>query len=219
MMKLSRPCVFHHPQICFSLPVSTYSKQECTYLQAPSLLTILPCLWLNHTMAQSIIHGPLWYGGLALPDFYLSQGIGQLKLFLGPLWAQDKTSNLIHISLSHLQLEIGLLILALNLNFSKFKGWIEPTWITSIWRFLNFANYTITLANPWLPTLAHINDTFLMMHFLNLQLSTSELSWLNCCCLYCQVITLTDLTSGDGKDSWPPQAKKTNMVDSILPSP
>ena len=38
-----------------------------------------------------------------------------------------------------------------------------------------------------------------MMYILNLQLSTSELLGLNYCCLYCQAITLADLTSGDGK--------------------
>jgi hypothetical protein len=76
-------------------------------LLSPALNAILPKLYLNRHTARSIIHGPEEYGEINIPYAYFLQSNGQLKLFIGPLRAKDKTCNLILISMSNLQLIVG----------------------------------------------------------------------------------------------------------------
>lgn len=190
--------VFHQPKVSYPLPVLTLSRSQCIHAQAPALLALLPRMHLNRTTARSIVHGTTTYGGLGLQHLYLEQGLGQLKLFLGHLRARDKTSELLRISLGYLQQEIGLPTLAFNLRYPNFKGWIEPTWLTSLWEFLNFVGLTVSVADIWLPTRARENDVFLSEHFLSLRFTKAEMGRLNRCRLFYQAITLSDLTSGDG---------------------
>jgi len=71
------------------------------------MAAFLPKIGLNRHTARSIVHGPVKFGGLELPDLYTDQGIGQLRLLIGHMLAGDQTSNLMAIAISYLQLIVG----------------------------------------------------------------------------------------------------------------
>jgi hypothetical protein len=71
------------------------------------LNAVLPKLHINQHTTHSIIHGPTEQGGIILPHVYTYQCIGQLELFLGHIRSLDKTSELIMISVSNLQIIKG----------------------------------------------------------------------------------------------------------------
>ena len=63
--------LFYQTKVSHPLPVSTFSIQECTHIQAPASKHYFP----DYT-AYSIIHGPEKYGGLGKAHLYLEQDIG-----------------------------------------------------------------------------------------------------------------------------------------------
>ena len=107
-------------------------------------------------------------------------------------------ANLICISLEYLQLESGHPDFILNQPFPVYSKWINPTWLTIVWQFFFFTKCTITFDHPWLPLITQTNDIFLMPFFLSLDLSPKDLGKLSYCCLSLQVITLANISNGDG---------------------
>jgi len=95
------------PQIGYSLPVMTFTQDECNFIQSPALCATLSKLHLNQNTARSIIFGPSLYGGLSIPALYPLQGIGQLQLLVHHLSSKDEISSLILIDLSYIQLLTG----------------------------------------------------------------------------------------------------------------
>jgi hypothetical protein len=71
-------------------------------------MAALPKMHLNHHTARSIVHGPLLYGGINLPNLYTVQGTSELKIRIGHLWARDKTYKLLLVCHGYLQLLIGI---------------------------------------------------------------------------------------------------------------
>lgn len=190
--------LYFYPKILYSVPVSTFTKKDCTYLQAPAISAFLSNIGLNQHTARSIVHGPEAYGGLQLPDTYADQGIGQLRLFLGHLRRRDPTSKLIMIAISYLQLRVGSKPFFLNLPYTKYAGWVEKTWLTSLWQFLHIAK--LQLDGPFVGiSEKRQGDAFLTTEFIYHGFCKSDLELINQCRLYHQVITVSDIASADGK--------------------
>jgi hypothetical protein len=72
---------------------------------------------INRNTARSIVHGPLLYGGMELPNLYALQGTRQLQFLIGHLRASDKTGNLILIAHGYIQLLVGIQSNFLNANY------------------------------------------------------------------------------------------------------
>jgi len=73
------------PKLRFQPPVLSLSQQDCDKLTSMVMAALLPRLHVNRHTARSIIFGPEQYGGLSLPNIYITQGIDKLRLFLGHL--------------------------------------------------------------------------------------------------------------------------------------
>jgi hypothetical protein len=174
------------------------NENTCYSIQAPTLAALLPKLHLNRNIARSIVFGPIKYGGLAIKTLYSIQNIGQLTLFVGHSREKDKTSTLLNISISHMQLSVGTCTSVLQLPFSTYGAWLESYWLVSFWRFLQRASLSINLTPQWLPTHTQRGDIALIDHFVTQSYKAHQLIQLNRCRLYLQVITLTDIVSADG---------------------
>jgi hypothetical protein len=182
----------------YPLPAMSLNENTCYSIQAPTLAALLPKLHLNRNIARSIVFGPIKYGGLAIKTLYSIQNIGQLTLFVGHSREKDKTSTLLNISISHMQLSVGTCTSVLQLPFSTYGAWLESYWLVSFWRFLQRASLSINLTPQWLPTHTQRGDIALIDHFVTQSYKAHQLIQLNRCRLYLQVITLTDIVSADG---------------------
>jgi hypothetical protein len=187
------------PKLTFPIIALTLTEAQCCQIQSPALGALLPKLHLNRIMARSIIHGPSVYGSMNIPHIFTSQGLGQLKFLLGHLRAQDKTCKLILISHGYLQLIVGVSSNFLNVSYNVHHHWACSSWLTSVWHFMRKLNLTIVIKNIWLPPQPVGNDINLMEYFVARQFSSLELSRLNRCRLYLQLVSLSDMVSVDGR--------------------
>jgi len=160
-------------------------------------MALLPKLHVNRHTAHSIIFGPEKFGGLALPNLYVTNNIDKLKLFLGHLRIRDRTGKLIDIDMTYIQLLSGSGTLFLNQDAQQFR-WLETGWLTSLWLFTSKHSLTFYYPNQWLPTLPKRNDRYLMEAFAQLHLPLSHMKALNRCRIFLQVITFSDIASPDG---------------------
>jgi hypothetical protein len=190
--------VYLLPKVGYPLPAMSLSEDACYSIQAPTLMAVLPKLHLNRHIAWSIVFGPVRYGGLAIKTLYSIQSIGQLTLFTGHLQERDKTSNLLNISISQMQLIVGTCTSILQLPFNVYGVWLDSYWLSSFWQFLQRSQLSITLAKQWLPDQARDGDVSLMEHFVNQGFKASQLLQLNRCRVYLQVLTLAAIVSADG---------------------
>jgi hypothetical protein len=191
------------PQLGYPLPAMSLSEEACHTIQSPTLMALLPKLHLNRHMARSTVFGPTRFGGLAIHSLYSIQSLGQLTLFVGHSQARDKTSTLLCISLSYLQLVVGSSTSVLALSFQTHSVWLESIWLVSFWKFLSRVNLLVCLQHQWLPVLACYGDIALMDHFVCQGYKALQLRQLNRCHLYLQVLTLADIVSADGTCIFP----------------
>jgi hypothetical protein len=214
------------PKLRYQPPLLQLTTQECDKLMSPILMAILLKMHLNRNTSRAIIHGAEEMGGLAIPHLYTIQGINKIKLFVSHLRLQDRTAKLIHIDLSYIQLLTGTGDFFLNKDYEKFS-WMETGWISSLWEFSSKINLTFSYPSAWQPPLPRQEDIFLTDFFIRQNLPHKELDVLNRCCLYLQVVTLSDIAAANGQYilpgarngvrdnarvsrlSWPEQGKPT----------
>ncbi len=86
----------------------------------------------------------------------------------------------------------------LTYSFSTVSAYIEQSWLTTTWEFLQDINGLLELANPWMRSLDCRGDTFIMpaahwVHSLcpSRFLPQSEVIKFNCCRIYHQVLSLS----------------------------
>ena len=179
------------------------------------MMVLLPKLHINRHTARSIVFGGELYGGLALPNPFITQGIDKLRLFLGHLRIQDRTGQLIHIDMSYLQLLAGCGTLFLNQDENNFK-WLETGWLQSLWSFASKYSLKFLYPTGWVPPKPRSYDMFLMDFFQQCKLTVKDMRVLNRCRLYLQVLTVSDIMTADGKAILP--AIKTGQLLDDRPS-
>jgi hypothetical protein len=185
------------PKLRFQPPVLSLTQSECDKLTSMIMSALLPKLHVNRHTARSIIFGPECYGGLSLPNLYITQGTDKLRLFLGHLRTQDRTGKLIHIDMTDVQLLTGSGTLFLNQPECDYK-WLESGWLQSLWSFTSRYSFAFLYPNGWTPTKPRENDQFIMEAFIWQRIPLKHMRILNRCCLYLQVITLSNITTTDG---------------------
>jgi hypothetical protein len=203
------------PKLTYSTPALTLTEQESHTIQSPSVVALLPKLNMNRNTNRQIVFGPTTLGGLELPTVYSTQSYGQLAYFTGHINLGNKTGKLLLISLTYLQLLSGSRYPILQQSYKHYSLWIEQTWLTSFLAFLSKVRYRVTVSNQWVPTIQRRNDQSLMDHFQSLGYSATQLSTLNRCRLYLQVLFLSDLTSADGTVIIPACKQGQRLVDRI----
>ncbi len=191
--------LYFQPKVGFSLPVLSLSEEDCDFIQSPAINAALPKLHINRKTSRAIIFGPQDLGGLGLPHLYPHYGVKKLNLFLGHLRLGDKTVKLIMIGLSHLQLILGISKPFYNEPICKYKPLAPLGWLTSVWELSSKCGLTLIIDNHWLPSIQRNHDFLLMEGFLREPNNKSTIIILNRCRLYLQVLTMSDITSADGR--------------------
>jgi len=186
------------PKLRFQPPLLSLSQHECDKLTSMTMQALLPKLHINRNTSRSIVFGGEMYGGIALPNIYITQGIDKLKLFLGHLRIQDRTGKLIQIDMSFIQLLTGSGKLFLNQDEGRYK-WLEAGWLQSLWQFTSRYSLEFLYPDGWVPSKPREHDHFLMALFQKHKPSLKIMSTLNRCRLYLQVLTLSDITTADGR--------------------
>ncbi len=141
-----------HPKLIYPLACSSLMQVQCRSIQAPAMAALLPKMHLNRHTPHAVLYGERRYGGLNFPDLYTDQGFGQLRLLIGHLKLAGDTGNLILVAVSHTQLHIGSCHPMFHLKYSSYPKWIDHTWLTSIWKYLNQLDIQLDIEHAWTPT-------------------------------------------------------------------
>ena len=82
-----------------------------------------------------------------------------------------------------------------------------PSWLITTWEFLNDINGKVTFTDPWNLPLDRQGDCHIMpqvlsqlVHIPKPLLSKANLQKFNLCCIYLQVLTLSDIATSSGKE-------------------
>jgi len=116
-------------------------EKECNTIMQPILAAGLPAMGIVWMMARVVVHGPLCYQGLDLPNLYMEQCIARLQTLLQyGLQAKDVTGSLIRYMAEAFRLELGIMGQVFNARVAL-APIVTELWIKACW--LNMAHHNI----------------------------------------------------------------------------
>ena len=186
----------------YPLLATTLTEQECSYIMAPILEGGLPLSGICRNFSRAVVYGPIKHLGLGLHNLYTTQGIRQIQAILNHVWRKTDTGKLIQITLEYAKLEIGMTGSFLSLDFELFSHLCEETWIKHVWKFMREKGITIEDDLGDFP-MQRQNDKPITQSFAeafhNKLITKREWRRANLCRKYLRVVTISDITSANGK--------------------
>ena len=187
-----------YSKLSYPLPATTFSEITCKSIIWPILKTLLPKCHIARSFPQKLLYGPSSCLGLELPSLFIQQGIFHIVDIIEHMHYNDVTGHLIRAELEHLHLETGQPSFSFtNRFFDTHSTLLTHSWAVETWRFMQLHAITIDLHLPQF-RLRRLNDTFLMPALLNSSIPKTQWKQFNKCRLYLNVISLADLSTGDG---------------------
>ena len=189
-------------KIRYVLPVTTFSKKQCTSIAAPFLVAILPAMGYHRLTPRDVLYGPYRFGGQALFDLFTEQGIDGLKLLIGHLRSDNDIAQLLLILLSYLQLIAGTRAPYLQSCAARLPH-VPATWLGHLRYFMSTFRGSLLIDGLWIPTPPRHQDVFLMDSILDYRGPKSptdtELLHFNACRMYIRASFLSCITTPNGR--------------------
>ena len=182
----------------YPLAATSLSNQECTSVMDQILKAALPRANIVHNFARAVLYGPTQYQGLGLHDPFISQGIRHIKDIVEQQWKDTISGRLIRMNIEATQLEIG----CYGQLFRRHKNltWLNTTntWIGHTLAFCQGQDIVIHNTGKGLEPSCS-GDRDIMQVFADAELPMGQLRALNRCRLAAQVVSLSEITTGDGR--------------------
>jgi hypothetical protein len=184
----------------YPLTATTLSKNECYDLQKPLLKAALKALGFPATFPRNIVFAPPSILGLGVPNMWNDQGIDHITAILkhGDSLHSNITGCLQRDEMARLRFELGLPENATHYPYKKLHLCTTPVWYHITWQFCNDQKLTIKDTLPKFKLLRQ-HDQYIMQAFLLHGYSARNLQLLNLCRMWVRAITLTDITTGNGR--------------------
>ena len=145
------------------------------------------------------MYGPLALGGASFRSLIVQQGVAQVLTFVRQWRTNSIAGKLLRIAVSWFQSQVGVSYSFLE-NVHTPLPQLESKWLKSLRTFLASINAKLRLDNPYLPKLQRLHDFCIMdaIHESG-KFTPAEIRKLNYCRLYLKAMTVSDLTSIDGR--------------------
>ena len=181
-------------KLCYPLPATTFTQQECYDIMAPLLYTAIPYIGVNRNFPREMVHAPLTMQGLAVPDLYVEQGLGHLQRFvettMRPL---DITGHLFKVSVEQMAMELGISGCPFAQPHGTWRPLATDCLVTHMWDFANRYQLRLQSAISHFP-MERQGDEMLMEYLIPRKVSNPRImKSINRCRLYLQVARLSDL--------------------------
>ena len=182
----------------YPLAATSLTQQECISIMDPVLKAALPRANIVQNFARAVLYGPVQYQGMGLHDPYISQGIRHIKDIVDQQWKKTMSGNIITTSIEAAQLEAGLYgpLFHHQIQIDWFNT--TNTWIVHTLEFCQNNGIRIERTGPTLSSNCQY-DTSLMEVFLQYGCTKAQMKALNRCRLEHQVVSVSDLVTGDGR--------------------
>ena len=182
----------------YPLPALSLSVQQCAKILHPALQGSLAKISINRTIPKALRHGPINECGLNINNLYTSQGILKLQKFHQHIGEDSITGRLLRVSLETCILEARVGRNLFDLDFERFPPLVTNCWIKHLWESTTNHSIHIVDRSSNFPQIQRVNDVFLIEIFENNNYTVSELKKIKNCCIYLQVITLSDIMTASG---------------------
>ena len=187
------------PAMCYVLPALAIDEEELAPIQSKILASMLQKLGYSSKLPTEIRHGPTELGGLALLDLRTELGISTLKYMRNAIYKESETGKLMILNLKYSQIEAGISEPLLE-HPAIHIPYLTPTWITSVRQFLFNHNLKVSLTDTIQIQLRGKNDRCIMQLELLKPYTPQQQTDINLVRIYLQTITLSDLSTPDGKN-------------------
>jgi hypothetical protein len=180
-------------KLTFPLTVTTFSQSDCPH---------------------ALVYAPLCFQGLNIPDLFIEQGISKIvRLVKYGQNSQHITSCLIRHNCEAMKMEFGLNGYLFHHEPVQWEAVITPSWLKFTWKFLMKHDIQLRDDLPDFPMLRE-NDRPIMEALGELGWSDHHMYKLNICRMFLQVVTMAEITNGDGTrlayDAWTGTKSITN---------
>ena len=201
----------YNPAMGYVLPSLAIDEESLNQVQLKILATLLQKLGFSSKTPVPLRHGPIDMGGLGLTDLRTEMGVAQLKLLRNAIFNKSEVGKMMIISIKYSQIEAGIkehILERPDIHIS----YLTPTWITSVRQFLYQHNLAVTITNTINIRFQGTNDACIMNYTMLKLYSSHQQQDINLVRLYLQAITLSDISTRDGKS-----IQKTAMRGRRLP--
>jgi exonuclease III len=182
----------------YPLGVCHLTDSQLDSLQGSMITTTLKKMGYNSRMSRAVVFGPTKYGGLDFRDLRIEQGVESLRLLMRHLRFPGQPQQMALITLDRLQHNSGLGTFLLESPYIHAPH-IEGLWISQIRKFLQSIEGSLQIADLTIQPLQRIQDYYIMDAVISSRAFTSsEISRINYCRLYLQVLTVSDMTNATG---------------------
>ena len=187
------------PAMLYVLPALAIDEEELAPIQSKIIPVILQKLGYSSKLPTAIRHGPVEMGGLALLDLRTELGISTIKYMRNAIYSNSKSGKLILLNIKYSQIEAGIREPLLE-HPSIRLSYLTPTWITSVRQYLYQHNMQISLTDTLTVHFQGNRDQCVMNQTHLRSYTPLQQTDINLVRLHLQVITLSDLSTADGKD-------------------
>jgi hypothetical protein len=190
-----------YPALTYGLMATTLSKKQCSQVFHPVRKSVLPKMGICRNAPATIIHGPKKYGGMEFKDLYTTQGIEHIKALLENGGKENTTGKLLSTLISGHVLEIGRRGFLFQHQYEKVHYLLTDSWIKNTLRFIDAEQITIEGNNMELQEWREFDSLIMEDGASAGKYNWSAKEWksINNCRKYLQVVTRSDLSTGDGK--------------------
>jgi hypothetical protein len=190
------------PGVGYSFPVVPLSFEASKKLQIPITNVLLNKISFNRNFPRAATYGPLCFGGLAIPHIYVEQGIAKIGLIMRHMCSESELGKLLTIAIRASQLEAG--VSWDILEKPEALPHMTDTWISALMAFMEPHDIKLRLCQKkkWQSyTITSEHDTFIMDDILKSNRFTkTEIQDINRARLFHRALTLSDITTANGKN-------------------
>jgi hypothetical protein len=175
-------------------------KKDCDTLDKKLLVAALPALGFPPKYPHKIAQAPTEALGLGISSIWNDQGIDHVTAVLrhGDSNQKNITGCLFRDAMTTLRLKLGLPGYPFDHSYKRFRLCSTPIYLHRAWEFCNQHEFRIQDNQPQI-LLRRVDDQYIMQAFADHGYTDKQLKKLNLCRMWAKVITLADITTGDGK--------------------
>lgn len=174
------------------------TKKECHAIERPMVKQLLASSRVSNSFPRAVFNGPMSLNGLGRTGVYHNQGGQHVEALIRHGPSPSVTGDLLRALIERHNLELGLQTSILRANYRIFHKLATKTWIKNTWEYIHAHDMVVEDDVPTLQ-LQRVNDQFLMQAFSDHGFTGTDLARLNETRMFLQVITLADISSGDGR--------------------
>jgi hypothetical protein len=196
------------PEVYYPLMATMCNKKDFDKIDRPIVRAKCSALGLNKHFPRAIIHGPLEYGGMAIPTSFSKTVATRINYFLYHIRTSSKIGIKLDASIVFLQLEVGLFTSFFQSSYEAYGFLATKTMTKQIWA--ETEPYGLQLRHhqhqTWLSLPQGTRDIPLM-EIACRNYSRKDATRINRYRLYLRVISMYDILTYDGTQIHPELAK------------